>query len=190
VRGQVTPPQVTTLAEGYRDEKGVAPIDVFLPPVVNERASLVMTHAKGIATDIFRTIGVNVRWETAHAAHARCSEGSSRRTILVAFSWDAPSQFHPGALAYANPYNMKAACMTVFLGRLKPMMEASPGRAASLLGQVLAYEMGHILEGTAYHSDSGVLKAHWSQSEISEMVMHNFELHGLWPVGNPFRDWS
>ena len=174
VCSQVTPPRVTTPADSYSEEKGAAPvIEVFLPTVVNERASLVTAHAKGIATDIFRKIGVNVRWQTAYAAHARCSEGPSRRTILAAFSWNTPSQFHPGALAYASPYNMNGACMTVFLDRLEPMIEASPSGAASLLGHVLAHEMGHILKGTAQHSESGVLKGRWSQSEIREMGMHN-----------------
>lgn len=173
-RGQVTPPQVTTLADSFKEEKGVAPvIDVFLPPVVNLRASLVTTRAKGITTDIFWRIGVKVRWQTAYAAYARCSEGPSRRKILVAFSWNTPSQFHPGALAYANPYNMNGACMTVFLDRLKPMIEGSPSGAASLLGHVLAHEMGHILEGNAQHSESGVLKGRWSRSEIRDMVVHN-----------------
>ena len=74
-----------------------------------------MTHAEGIATDIFRKIGVNVRWQTAHAAHA-VFRGPSHRTVLVAFSCDMPSQFHPRAMACAYPYNMNGACNDSFSG--------------------------------------------------------------------------
>ncbi len=174
VRGQMMPPQVTTLAEGYSEEKAVAPVvDVFIPPVGNMRASLVLLQAEGIATDIFWQISVRVRWRAAYTAHAGCSGGPAARTILLAFSWDTPSDFHPRAMAYATPHRVDGTCITVFLDRLKPMIEASPRTAASLLGHVLAHEMGHILQGTDYHSESGVLKAHWSQSEIREIVMHH-----------------
>jgi hypothetical protein len=88
-------------------------------------------------------------------------------------SWETPSHFHPGAMAYATLDRADGACITVFLDRLEPMTEASPHNAAALLGHVLAHEMGHILGGTGHHSESGVLKDRWSQSEIRAMVMHN-----------------
>ena len=170
LRGQRIPPQAAP-ADGYSGEKAVPPIvDVFLPPVLSQRVSLVLVRAKGIAADMFLQIGVQVRWRTAVAADAGCSGGRPRRVILLAFSWDTPSRVHPGATAYATPYRSDGACITVFLDRLKSMTDASPLSAAALLGHVLAHEMAHILQGTEHHSESGVLKDCWSQREIRAMV--------------------
>src|SRR5712692_6729361 len=37
------------------------------------------------------------------------------------------------------------------------------------LGHVLAHEITHMLQYTALHSDSGVMKAHWDGPELSQM---------------------
>jgi hypothetical protein len=41
---------------------------------------------------------------------------------------------------------------------------------AALLAHVLAHEIAHVLEGTIRHSDDGILKAHWSQTDCGRMA--------------------
>ena len=34
-----------------------------------------------------------------------------------------------------------------------------------------AHELGHMLQGIAHHSDSGIMKKHWTNREISDMAV-------------------
>jgi hypothetical protein len=40
---------------------------------------------------------------------------------------------------------------------------------ATVFGYVLAHEIGHVLQGTARHSDVGVMRARWASSDFVEM---------------------
>ncbi|HJZ98585.1 MAG TPA: hypothetical protein VKE70_18875 [Candidatus Solibacter sp.] len=59
--------------------------------------------------------------------------------------------------------------MTIFVDRLKPMVARQPLSTSYLIGHVLAHEMGHVLQGIARHSETGVLKQLWSPLEIDAM---------------------
>ena len=41
-----------------------------------------------------------------------------------------------------------------------------------LLGHMLAHEITHILQGSALHSDSGLMKEHWDQAELAQINDH------------------
>jgi len=47
-------------------------------------------------------------------------------------------------------------------------LAAEPSRPV-LLGHVLAHEIGHILQGTDRHSETGLMKARWDSREIMAM---------------------
>ena len=59
--------------------------------------------------------------------------------------------------------------MTLLMNRLKPEIERNPFRTGFLLGHVLAHEIGHVLQGVARHSATGVMKGRWSLHETSHM---------------------
>src|SRR5262249_33672461 len=123
-------------------------------------------HAQGVAAGIYSQIGVKLRWRRAGAQPPK---SRTTCTIAVAFSWKTPPNWHPGAMAFSNPFALDGAAVTVFMDRLAPMVNDNPMAAAILLGHVLAHEMGHILQGIMRHSDTGVLKERWSETEIRRM---------------------
>jgi hypothetical protein len=43
-------------------------------------------------------------------------------------------------------------------------------RKPRVLGHVLAHEIGHMLLRTNLHRDAGLMKAHWSPKDLSEML--------------------
>jgi hypothetical protein len=43
---------------------------------------------------------------------------------------------------------------------------------ARAAGYVLAHEVEHTMQGVARHSESGILKAHWSTEDFKEMTYH------------------
>jgi hypothetical protein len=109
-------------------------------------------------TGIFVEIGIGIEW--------RCS-GGSQKSITIAISTSTSERDSPGALAYAQPF---AGRILVFCDRVR---KSSPSMQSHLLAYVLAHEIAHVLQGTARHSDSGIMKAHWNDYDFREMLsMH------------------
>lgn len=147
-------------------------VDVIVP-AVRQPMIVAVYHAEGIAAQIYSEIGVRLRWP--RALHGREPLMKPMHcTIVVAFSWNTPSTVHPGALALSNPYAAGgAAHVTLFMDRVEPMVDSNPVASAFLLGHVLAHEMAHVLQRINRHSDTGVLKAHWSEMEIRSMQLEH-----------------
>ena len=110
---------------------------------------------------IFASIGINLEWHDAR----HCPSDALRISIANG----ASENIHPGALAYALPY--EGTHIVVFLDRVKAMVE--PQWRPALLAHVLAHEITHILQGCARHSESGLMKAHWSQEDYRQMSWRN-----------------
>src|SRR5262245_52400713 len=104
--------------------------------------------AKVVSSDIFAGIGVKIRWHSPRQCPAEA--------ILIIFSHETPALLLPGALAYAMPF--EGTQITVFYDRVKDR----PGPVSGVLGHVIAHEVAHILQGQVRHSESGIMKAHWT----------------------------
>jgi hypothetical protein len=115
-------------------------------------------RSRNIATQTFAGIGVGIEWHN----EASCPTDA----IRISFSTRTPATLMPGALAYALPY--EGTHIVVFYDRIQAAM-IEPDGVTTLLGHVLAHEVTHILEGTVRHSAEGVLKAHWTTTDFSQM---------------------
>lgn len=71
-----------------------------------------------------------------------------------------PAADHPKALAFALPYEGRH--VTVFYDRVREAMPEAPQMG---LAYVLVHEITHILEGMPRHSESGLMRAHWSWAD-------------------------
>jgi hypothetical protein len=114
-------------------------------------------QAQGIAAKMFAGVGVKIAWHDM--------SGCPVRGILISLSEHAPASFHPGAMAYAMPY--EGAHIVLFYDRI-----AVSGRALlpHLMAHVMVHEITHILQGVDRHSEDGVMKAHWSQQDFNRMI--------------------
>ena len=54
--------------------------------------------------------------------------------------------------------------------RIREFARASGGQPASLLGLVIAHEIGHLLLGMKSHSDSGVMQARWNNAQLQQIA--------------------
>ena len=103
---------------------------------------------------LFRSID----WRTSEQD---CPGGS----IHIRLSSVTPSSLRPGALAYAYPYENTQ--IVVFYDRITGLTGSRD--TPRLLAHVLAHEIAHVLQQISRHSQTGVMKARWSENEIRSM---------------------
>lgn len=122
---------------------------------------MTLAAAKGTTARIFAGIGVRIHWELGAP---RKTEGAA---IAMQFDSSAPARFQSDALAYATPFDASHTCIHIFYNRV---LGSVPRKLASgLLGHVMAHEIAHVLERKDRHSETGVMKAHWSSSDYEAM---------------------
>ncbi|HEX5228360.1 MAG TPA: hypothetical protein VFW44_11645 [Bryobacteraceae bacterium] len=112
--------------------------------------------AEELAGKVFASAGVRINW-----CHGHTLPGA----LSVEFCERTPSDFHPGALAFAQPY--EGVHITIFYDRVSMNYPAKLG--TNVLGHVLAHEITHMLQGVDRHSESGVMKAHWTSRDLIAM---------------------
>jgi hypothetical protein len=118
-----------------------------------------VAYATEMASRIFAGIGVQVEWREARPCP------SAPDTIQVSFSLDTRDSLHPGALAYALPF--EGTHIVVFYDRVKALLP--PHVAYRLLAHVLVHEITHILQAVSRHSPDGIMKARWQYRDYLAM---------------------
>jgi hypothetical protein len=120
----------------------------------------IVYRARTIAARILKDAGVAVEFKDG--ARSCALSGS---TIVIRMSDQTPDAEHPGALAYAMPFERTR--IVVFYDRVA----ASVGSAgvACLLGHVLAHEIAHMFQAVEYHASSGIMKARWNHRDLVDM---------------------
>jgi hypothetical protein len=117
----------------------------------------VLIGAEDVASKLFAAAGVRIKW---------CYGHPSQDAISVEFSERTPRDYRPGSVAFALPY--EGVHITVFYDRTSRTTLAD--LAPTVLGHVLAHEITHVLQRIDRHSQTGVMKAHWTNSDLDKMV--------------------
>jgi len=121
--------------------------------------------ARAAVSKVFEGIGVSIEWQ-AYGDSCPVASGA----IIISLSCDTPWSQHPGALAYARPY--EGTHIVVFYDRVRA--RAAPAQVRCLLAYVVAHEIAHVLEGITRHSSIGIMKAVWDQRDYFEMARKSF----------------
>ena len=135
-----------------------------------DRPGQVTDQARLVASQIFRGIGVKLVWHI----DARFCEAHPDQAIVVSYSRNTPKELRPGTFAMALPY--EGTHIEIFSDRVGAV---GGGVREDLLGHVLAHEITHMLQGSARHSDSGLMKAHWDRAELAQMKVRHFSFTDL-----------
>jgi hypothetical protein len=125
-----------------------------------------LARAEGLAGTMFAKAGVRINWRV----------GRPKGEAITVRMSDVHSADHPGALAFALPY--EGVHITVFYDRIHK--EFAPDLAPALLAHVLVHEITHVIQGIDRHSETGVMKAHWTAADYTDMRAR--------PL--PFTDWD
>ena len=118
---------------------------------------------------IYRDIGISVRFSVA-ATHRSDGECAAIDLLFVA---DVSDKIHPGALAYARPFQNRGRQVEVFTGRI---LRGAGHNDGKVLGHVLAHEIGHVLEGLDRHASEGVMKPSWTSKDYALMSVQPLRL--------------
>jgi hypothetical protein len=120
--------------------------------------------AQATATKMFAKIGVRLDWH-------RDQESCPSVAIRIQLSDATRRDDHPGALAFALPY--EGLYVQVFSDRILQTVEAH--RTPFLLAHVLVHEITHILQGCIRHSTGGIMKTRWDLSDYDQMAWKPME---------------
>ena len=127
--------------------------------------ALALNGARPIASRMFATAGVALEWRSAGTA--ACRGFQPIRIVVLDFASDAPPSQHPGAMAYAFPYD--AVHIVVLFDRIQHNA-GSHTKVSTLLAHVMTHEITHLLQGISRHSQTGVMKAEWSAHDFVQMA--------------------
>jgi len=139
---------------------------------------------KVVASSLFARIGVRLQWHEGElpAAQSPAGDGAMQKLIGVHTLARAPESATPEALAAARIVGSSGTEITVYKDRLQRFLDAHStlARAAGAgIGYVLAHELAHVMQGVARHSESGILKANWSNADFEEMVFRKLAFTDL-----------
>ena len=129
----------------------------------------VMERAKRVATTAFATAGIEVRWVTGkRLGEPQKVAAGEMRTVV--FEGPAPAHFAPLALAVTYVGRGSYSDVHIFYKRVAGLGTGFGDRLLpELLGNVLAHELTHALEGVMRHSNEGLMKAVWSGRDYDKM---------------------
>jgi hypothetical protein len=135
------------------------------------------------ATRILATAGVGAIWQgwpaDAREAHTidlsraaawRSQAYATRNYIAVRILRGAPARYFPSAFGYALPDAQIGVNATIFYDRIERLNESGAVDPATVLGHVMAHEIGHVLLGSTEHCRTGIMKGSWSKADFQNLA--------------------
>jgi len=142
------------------------PVRVYVenPQVAN---GSILFRAKALASNMFAAIGVPLRWECPRWRDGR-GKAISRpgMDIVLRLTTRILESGHQNAAGFALPCAQSGVRVKVFYDSIQVGNE---GDDTMLLAHVLAHEIAHVLQGTARHSEEGLMKARWTAEDLMSM---------------------
>jgi hypothetical protein len=147
-------------------------VDVYISD--SDDSAQLLSPGKVLATGIFGKIGVRLNWRAGElpATQGAAGHEAVQRAFGLRTLEHAPESATPGALASARIVGSSGTEITVYQDRVQRFLDSHRNLAGVGLGYVLAHELAHVMQGVGRHSESGILKAQWSNEDYHEMIFH------------------
>jgi len=154
-----------------RAAKALRGDDVILYVDGNGPAAPVNYTARTLVTWMFTRIGIHLAWSDG-TPNPKAS--INILPIRIRFLTEVQAQCSPDALAYTYPFSDGVVTIAVVYTRLQHLAGRST-REPALLAHVIAHELGHALQGTNAHAETGIMKARWSGQDYDAMSRRPLE---------------
>jgi hypothetical protein len=121
---------------------------------------------------ILKPAGIDITWRDCRRARPDASglscNGALEVSEVIIRIVNAGSKQGDDRLGYSSvDVQNHADCLaTVFADRIEAMAGRTQSDPATLLGYVMAHEIGHLLMGTSGHSPIGLMRERWSDDEV------------------------
>jgi hypothetical protein len=136
------------------------------------------------AESILRETGLGVQFRHCgravlpDAAADPCQESLQPSEVVVRVI-QAPTfstSLHPDAygLTYVVHETNRGWLATVFSDRINQAADRAGVEPGTLLGLVMAHEVGHLLLGSGYHGDAGLMRADWPDAFLARAADWKF----------------
>jgi hypothetical protein len=112
---------------------------------------------------IFQRVGLRLVWMSSKGT----GSPGCRCRISVTIVDEAPDGIRGDVLAHSD---LATGLITVFYDRIESRIRVWPRLGPVLLSNVLAHEIAHVLQSIDRHSDTGILKPHWTLDDLHLMI--------------------
>ncbi|MCX6622926.1 MAG: hypothetical protein NTY38_18045, partial [Acidobacteria bacterium] len=131
----------------------------------------VMAKAQRVAAGAFGKVGVEVRWVRGTRLEESRKVDAGEALVLI-FDGPAAADASPRAMASTSLGGGVDPQVRVFYHRVVSRGNTFWDRVhmPEVLGNVLAHELTHALEGVARHSAEGLMKAVWNSMDYVKMA--------------------
>ncbi len=119
-----------------------------------------INRAEELVSCMFAAADVKIDWRNGEPPVS-----SSPRAIAMRLVENTPGTEKPGALAYAMPH--EGIHIVVFWDRIQFGLTPT-----EMLAHVMVHEITHMIEGACRHSESGIMRAQWSEADHKMMKTH------------------
>jgi len=148
--------------------------------------ALELVAARGAAESILRDTGLSVMFRYCGPAVVpdrtpdACQESLTPSEVVVRVI-NAPAfnaTLHPDAygVTYVVRETNRGWLATVFSDRIDQAAERVGVEPGALLGLVVAHEVGHLLLGSGYHGEAGLMRAEWPDALLTRAADWKFSM--------------
>jgi hypothetical protein len=125
---------------------------------------VVLERAEMIAVQIFARIGLGVEW---HGTGRSCPAASAQdRPFEIRVLTRTRADYFSGALGLCQPFDRIHG--QLFYDRIRATVK--PDIVPYLLANTLVHEITHLVQGTDWHAETGVMKARWNSWDFLQMA--------------------
>jgi Zn-dependent protease with chaperone function len=121
---------------------------------------------------LFRKANIQVIWQRVSDETTQPGEMDKGSTscrgfdepgyIVIRLIPNAPLTTSPGALGLARPFTREGSQILIFWDRLQTLMRSMNVQDYTILGHVMAHEIGHVLLHSVEHSAGGIMQTRWN----------------------------
>ena len=135
------------------------------------------------AARILITAGTTITWRVNPGNAPGPITGPLMKTlnysVRLRIASSASSNLPNRTLAYALPSVRTGPTVTIFYDRVRRVSQDVEIDSDSVLGLVIAHEIGHTLLRSTRHSPTGIMKSPWSKSDIQHAAARLAEFTSL-----------